>query len=127
MAAPAPVVILRFGRAMAELLLEAGHEVRAHDPAAEVPDELRADSLEALLAPPATVLLCVPVHAVDAALDQVADRLGPEHLVIDVCSAQRASGPSGKGGSPNRWRPFLSILTRPCRISRSTSPTPSCL
>lgn len=85
-----PIVIVgygRFGRALAELFVEAGHPVRALDPAAEVPAELRVSPAVAL-AGPAAVLLCVPVQAVGAAVDGLVEHLRPEHLVIDVCSVR---------------------------------------
>lgn len=85
-----PILIVgygRFGCALADLFLEAGHTVSAIDPAVEVPAELSAGVGEAL-AGPAAVLLCVPVQGIAGALDGLAGRLGGEHLVIDVCSVR---------------------------------------
>ena len=61
----------RFGAALADLFLEAGHVVRASDPAAEVPAELSGP----LPAGPAAVVLCVPVQAVGDALAVASKRL----------------------------------------------------
>ena len=74
----------RFGAALADLFVEAGHAVRATDPVAEVPPELAG----ALPAGPAAVVLCVPVQAVGDALASVEGTLGPEHLVVDVSSVR---------------------------------------
>ena len=85
-----PILIVgygRFGRALADLFLEAGHPVSAIDPAVEVPDELSA-GVEQALAGPSAVLLCVPVQGIAGALEGLADRLGGGHLVIDVCSVR---------------------------------------
>ncbi len=78
----------RFGRAVAGLFVQAGHRVRAFDPAADIPDELRAASIGEALSSPGIVLLCVPVPAVGEALRSMAGSIGAEHLVIDVASVR---------------------------------------
>lgn len=84
-----PILIVgygRFGRAVAELLDGAGHRVWAVDDAARVPDERRPPA--GLLEGPATVLLCVPVPAVEDVLEEWAPSLDARHLVVDVSSVR---------------------------------------
>ncbi len=78
----------RFGRAFADLALDAGLPVRAFDPAAEVPEALRAGSMQELLANADDVLLPVPIHALRGCLRQIRPFLRSDHLVIDVASVK---------------------------------------
>ncbi|WP_279343019.1 prephenate dehydrogenase/arogenate dehydrogenase family protein [Geothrix paludis] len=80
----------RFGRALGELLREAGHGYRAWDPAVEVPAERRAAGLRDLVEAEALVL-AVPVAAQVAALASLRPHLRPDQLVFDVGSVK--SGP----------------------------------
>jgi prephenate dehydrogenase len=91
MAESAALAILgfgRFGRALAELAIEAGVPVRVHDPFVAVPAELRAADLPAALAGAGAVVPAVPMSALDGALAVLAPQLGPGHLVIDVASVK---------------------------------------
>lgn len=78
----------RFGRALAELLLDAGHSVRAWDPAADVPPALRAGSPAQLVAGARVVVIATPVPAVAQALAAVRPHLDASHLVLDVSSVK---------------------------------------
>jgi len=79
----------RFGRAFAGLVRDTGIAVRAWDPKADVPEDVRADGPEALLDGGGTVVLAVPVSATPDALAHVGPFLGPEHLIIEVGSVKR--------------------------------------
>ena len=84
-----PILIVgfgRFGRAIAELLDGAGHQVWALDSSAPVPPGRTPPP--GLLDGPATVLVCVPVVAVEGALTSLASSLGSQHLVVDVSSVR---------------------------------------
>jgi prephenate dehydrogenase len=89
---PEPLLLLgygQFGRALAELCLEADLETWAEDPVETIPSRLRSyapDPVEAA----GTVVVSVPVLGFRAALEGIADRLTPEHLVIDVSSVRTA-------------------------------------
>ena len=78
----------RFGRALASLLLEAGHAVRAYDPHASVPDELRAASAADLVSGADFVVIAVPVAHVPGALRELRPHLRPVHVVFDVASVK---------------------------------------
>lgn len=78
----------RFGRALSEMLLDAGRSVRALDVQVAVPPALRADSLEALVADAAEVVLAVPVEAIAGAARALRPVLRPDHLVVDVASVK---------------------------------------
>lgn len=91
MLAPATLLITgygRFGRALVELAVHAGWRVRAHDPLVEVPDELRADTLEELLSEPGIVVPAVPMEAFRSALEALRPFAGPQHVVVEVCSVK---------------------------------------
>jgi prephenate dehydrogenase len=79
----------RFGRALAELVLDAGLEVRAWDPTAEVPAELRASSRAELVRNASQVVLAVPVHAIREAALAVRPYLPADSLTLDVSSVKR--------------------------------------
>ncbi|MGA0587627.1 prephenate dehydrogenase/arogenate dehydrogenase family protein [Dyella sp. KRB-257] len=78
----------RFGQALAALLREAGHAVRAWDPHADVPPDYVADSIDAALEGASWVVLAMPVPQMDAALRALRPRLRSEHTVIDVGSVK---------------------------------------
>jgi prephenate dehydrogenase len=78
----------RFGRALADLMADAGLTVRALDPHADVPPERRAASLEELVSGADVVIVSVPVAAMPAALASLRPLLRPEQLVIDVGSVK---------------------------------------
>jgi prephenate dehydrogenase len=78
----------RFGRALADLMIDAGLEVRVLDPHAEVPAERRATSLEELVTSADAVIVAVPVRAMPQALASLRPLLTPEQLVIDVGSVK---------------------------------------
>ena len=78
----------RFGRALAELLLDAGLDVVAHDPRAEIPAERRAPSAIEAVKGADAVVLAMPVPAMRTALEAIAPALTPEQLVLDVGSVK---------------------------------------
>lgn len=82
----------RFGAALAQLVGEAGIAVRAHDPLAEVPADVRADSVRDLVGGARFVVVAVPVPRIHAALLDLRPHLAPEQIVLDVGSVK--VGPS---------------------------------
>lgn len=80
----------RFGRALGQLLAEAGVGHRAYDPlaAAEVPQEFRADSLPDLASGAKLVVVAVPVPRIRSALVDLRPHLGPGAIVLDVGSVK---------------------------------------
>ena len=78
----------RFGRALGSLLLEAGHAYRALDPAAEIPGEHQAASLQDLVEGQEALVLAVPVPALGRALLDLRPHLTSDHLVFDVGSVK---------------------------------------
>jgi prephenate dehydrogenase len=78
----------RFGRAFAELLLDAGVSVAAYDPHEAVPKAIAADCPGTLAERSEAVLLCVPVDGIEAALADLGPHLTPKHLVLDVASVK---------------------------------------
>lgn len=78
----------RFGRALADLIDEAGLEVRALDPHADVPEPRRAASLEELTAGADVVIVAVPIATMAGALEALRPHLRPEQLVLDVGSVK---------------------------------------
>lgn len=78
----------RFGRAFGELLAEAGIPYRALDPRAEVPPEVRADSVRSLVEGAGSVVLAVPVPFMHSALETLRPHLNPSQLVMDVGSVK---------------------------------------
>jgi len=81
----------RFGRAFAELLLDAGFEVFAFDPHEPVPDWLAADGPGTLAKRCEAVVLCVPTDGLATALDALEPHLSAQHLVLDVSSVKHAA------------------------------------
>lgn len=91
-----PVGILgygRFGRALAELVIDAGGRVTAWDPSphVEIPDAMRAASTVAAVRDVTWVVPAVPVGALADVLAAVRPALNPNQLVIDVASVQHAA------------------------------------
>jgi len=78
----------RFGRALSELLLDAGGRVRAFDPRVEIPASMRADSLRSLVQGATEVVLAVPVGSIGEAARSLRPHLDPGHLVLDVASVK---------------------------------------
>lgn len=79
----------RFGRALGELLGEAGIEARAWDPLTAVPEAVRAADPGSLVAGSQAVILAVPVHATGVVLETLRPHLTGDHLVADVGSVKR--------------------------------------
>jgi prephenate dehydrogenase len=80
----------RFGAALAELLREGGHGVRALDPRAEVPAELGASSIQELVEGAEIILVAVPVPALREAFVALRPHLEPSQIVADVGSVKLA-------------------------------------
>lgn len=80
----------RFGRALAQMVLEAGLSVRAHDPATEVPVAQRAASTRDLAQGAMFVVVAVPVPRIEAALIELRPHLAPGQIVLDVGSVKVA-------------------------------------
>lgn len=80
-----------FGRALAELVLDADLTVHALDPVAEIPRELRAASLAQLARRCELIIPAVPIPAFRQALADLRPHLHDRHLVVDVASVKRPS------------------------------------
>ena len=78
----------RFGRALGELLSDAGVAFRALDPAADVPPDRRAETLPSLVQSAELVCLAVPVPHMRAALERLRPHLRPDQVVFDVGSVK---------------------------------------
>jgi prephenate dehydrogenase len=78
----------RFGGALAELMVDAGLDVRAYDPGAPIPDSRRVDSLAALVEGADAVLVSVPVASIPSALASLRPLLSADQLVLDVGSVK---------------------------------------
>ncbi len=78
----------RFGRALGALLHEAGHSYRAWDPVAETPADLRVTDLRQLIDDSGTLVLAMPVPALDGVLRDLRPHLRVDHLVFDVGSVK---------------------------------------
>lgn len=78
----------RFGRALSELLLDAGHEVRALDPHVPVPAPMRVGSLEALVRGAGEVVLALPIADIEGATRALRPHLDRDHLLVDVASVK---------------------------------------
>ena len=88
---PETVAILgygRFGAALADLLLDAGHQVRAYDPVDRVPAEHRCASASEAVEGARFVVLAVPVERVENVARCIEPSLTPEQTVVDVCSVK---------------------------------------
>jgi prephenate dehydrogenase len=78
----------RFGRALGQLVADAGIEHRACDTTAAVPPEVRADSLAALVRDADFVVIAVPVPRIADALRDLVPHLRPSQVVFDVGSVK---------------------------------------
>lgn len=78
----------RFGRALSELSLDAGHEVRAFDTRVAVPAPMSAGSLEALVRGAGEVVLALPIAEIPGATRALRPRLDRDHLLVDVASVK---------------------------------------
>lgn len=78
----------RFGAALADLLEDAGHAVRAFDPQASVPSPRGAASPLDAVRDANFVVLAVPVELVGAVAHSLADSLRGDQIVIDVSSVK---------------------------------------
>src|SRR5450755_2793552 len=70
----------RFGRALGQLLVEAGVALRAYDPHVEVPREHRVTSIHELVSGATFVVVAVPVARVRAALIELKSELLPTQI-----------------------------------------------
>jgi len=80
----------RFGAALARLLAEGGHTVRALDPHADVPPDLRAGSIDELVGSSEIILVAVPVPALRDAFLALRPHVRPPQIVADVGSVKLA-------------------------------------
>jgi prephenate dehydrogenase len=78
----------RFGRALGQLLADAGIEHRAYDAHASVPTERRAESLPDLTKGAALVVLAVPVASMYVAATDLRPHLSAGQVVFDVGSVK---------------------------------------
>ena len=78
----------RFGSALAGLIREAGMPMQAWDPAAPVPDDLRAESPAALARWSDIIVVAVPIPQTEAVLLDLRPHLESRHIVIDVGSVK---------------------------------------
>jgi prephenate dehydrogenase len=78
----------RFGQAFADLLLRAGHRVRAFDPRADVPPTLAATSMAAAVDAAAWIVLAMPVPRMRDALLALRPQLSAGQTVLDVGSVK---------------------------------------
>jgi prephenate dehydrogenase len=78
----------RFGRALGQLLAEAGVPHRAYDEHAEIPAEYRAGSLAELTRGATFVIVAVPVPRMREALLALRPHLDPSQIVFDVGSVK---------------------------------------
>ncbi len=82
----------RFGRALGEMLADAGMSFVAFDPYVEVPDEVSANSLRECAERAKLIVLGTPVPRMRTTLEALAPHLGEQHVVFDVGSVKM--GPS---------------------------------
>lgn len=78
----------RFGAALASLLEEAGHTVRAWDPAPAADGRALTATLEDAARGADFVVLSVPIERVGPVARRLAPGLTPSQVVIDVCSVK---------------------------------------
>ena len=79
----------RFGRAFADLLCRAGHELRVFDPQADVPAELVRATPAETLEGAEWVVLAMPVPQLEPALRELRPLLASQQTVIDVGSVKQ--------------------------------------
>ena len=78
----------RFGAALCDLLEEAGFDVAAWDPGAEVPPDRRFGGLQDVVAGARFVVLAMPVAAQRTTLESIRSLLNEGQIVIDVGSVK---------------------------------------
>lgn len=78
----------RFGQAFSDMLVAAGHEVRAYDPKIAVPNHLAATSLATAVNGAHWVVLAMPVPHMHSALLNLRPLLRPGQTVFDVGSVK---------------------------------------
>lgn len=78
----------RFGSALADLLVQAGHRVHIVDPQARVPEALTPPSAAPAIEEARWVILAMPVPRMREALQAILPWLRPHHTVIDVGSVK---------------------------------------
>lgn len=78
----------RFGRALASLVTDAGLTLRAYDPQADVPVELRAASPAEAVQGAELVVVAVPVPRLRQTLVDLRAHLAPGQVVLDVGSVK---------------------------------------
>jgi prephenate dehydrogenase len=78
----------RFGRALGQLLADAGIPHRARDERVDVPAEYRADSLADLVRGAEFLVVAVPVANMRSALRELRPHLQPPQVVLDVGSVK---------------------------------------
>ena len=122
----------RFGRALAQLVTEAGLTVRAYDPVAEIPPEQRAGSTRDLVQGASFVVVAVPVPRMHASLVDLRPHLTPDQVVFDVGSVKvgPAASLSAALGKDIPWvatHPLfgplsLALAERPLRVVLCPAP-----
>lgn len=80
----------RFGRALLEIFVERGYQVRAYDPNIGVPEPLAVPSLKGLADTCDVLFVAVPVAAMPATFQALRSVVGPSHIVVDVGSVKMA-------------------------------------
>ena len=86
-----PIAIVgfgHFGRALSELMLNAGVAVRAWDPTSAVPSNLRADTASDVVDRAKVVIVATPVGQIRSALTGLKPLLSDDQLVLDVGSVK---------------------------------------
>jgi prephenate dehydrogenase len=123
----------RFGRALAQLIVDAGLSVRAYDPAAEIPQDQRAAGTGELVAGARFVVVSVPVPYIEAALRELRPHLTAGQVVLDVGSVKVGPAASMQKilGASIAWvatHPLfgplsLALAERPLRVVLCPAPT----
>jgi prephenate dehydrogenase len=95
----------RFGAALGGLLAEAGLSVRGLDPYTHVPDEVRAASIDDLVAFADLIVVAVPVKDMPRAFEALRPVLSASQTVIDVGSVKAgpAQGMAAVFGGETPW------------------------
>lgn len=86
-----PIAIVgfgHFGRALSELMLNAGVAVRAWDPTGTVPSNIRAETPSDLVAQAEVIVVATPVGQIRAAITRLKPLLSNDQLVLDVGSVK---------------------------------------
>lgn len=79
----------RFGHAFSGLLQQAGHDVRIHDPHADVPPRQATPSMETAVTGADWIVLAMPVARFDEALHDLRPMLQAGQTVMDVGSVKQ--------------------------------------